>query len=362
MRIGIKILAAACAVMLFTPPMLCKKKKPEEITQTLELPKDPPAVTTADLHRMVFRVTPLSAKGLLSAQTRDAVKLMLKQTAGESVVRVRAFVAGSGDLRRVPQIVSEVFTEHKLALPAVSVVQAGGLPLTGAQVLLESISTSKKVETAPAGLLFVPGQIAESQELNDNVAPLAQQALARFDAAVAKGGGASVLRVTCYVSSLADAASVTAMITGKYPAAAVALVQPRRAHATSAVECEGVAKLAKPVGGVAFVKDGDTVVGAAISAPSVALTGTLVAYGYEDRNARMAFDRMNRVLEPAKASWKSVAEVRFYPLAPSISKQIARVRDEFIDRASPPAISMAPIEGLPSIDASFAMDAIAVVR
>jgi enamine deaminase RidA (YjgF/YER057c/UK114 family) len=311
---------------------------------------------------MVFRVTPLSAKGLLSAQTRDAVKALLKTTTGENVVRVRAFVAGSGDLRRVPQIVSEVFTEHKLALPAVSVVQAGGLPLTGAQILLESISTSKKNETAPAGLLFVPGQIAEDAQTADNVAPLARRALDQFDAVVVKGGGSAVLRVTCYVSSLADAGAVSSMIAAKYPSAAVALIQPKRAHSSSTVECEGVAKLAKPVASVVFVKDREKVVGAAVSAPSVAVTGTLVSYGYEDRNARLVFDRMNKVLEPAKASWKSVAEVRFYPLAASIVKQIVRVRDDYLNRSNPPAISMVPIEGLPSIDASFAMDAIAVVQ
>jgi hypothetical protein len=38
------------------------------------------------------------------------------------------------------------------------------------------------------------------------------------------------------------------------------------------------------------------------------------------------------------------------------------VRIDFLDRENPPAISMAPIECLPSIDASFAMDAIAVVQ
>jgi len=362
MRIGIKTLSAVCALTLLASSLQSKKKKPEDVTQTLELPKDPPSVNTADLHRMVFRVTPLSAKGLLSAQTKDAVKALLKLTAGENVVRVRAFVAGSGDLRRVPQIVSEVFTEHKLALPVVSVVQAGGLPLTGAQVLLESISTSKKNETAPAGLLFIPGQLAENPQLSDNVAPLAQQAIAHFDSAVTKGGGSSVLRVTCYVSSLADANTISSMLTAKYPGAAIALVQPRRAHASSTVECEGVAKLAAPVNRVAFVKNGDRVVGVAVSAPSVALTGTLVAYGYEDRNARQLFERMNKVLESARASWKSVAEVRFYPLAASIVKQIGRVREDYIDRANPPAMSMVPIEGLPSIDASFAMDAIAVVQ
>jgi enamine deaminase RidA (YjgF/YER057c/UK114 family) len=362
MRMGIKTLTTACAVMLACSLLPAKKKKPEDITQTLELPKDPPSAISADLHHCVFRVTPLLSKGLLSAQTRDALKALLKASSGENIIRIRAFVAGSGDLRRVPQIVSEVFTEHKLALPAVSVVQAGGLPLTGAQVLLESISTVKKSETAPAGVLFVPAQLAEKAELRDNVAPLARQALDQFDRAVMKGGGSSVLRITCYASSLADAGTVTSMIAAKYPQAAIALVQPRREHLSSTVSCEGIAKLASPVDRVAFVKDGENIIGAAVSAPTVALTGTLVAYGYEDRNARLAFDRMNKVLEPLRASWKSVVEVRFYPLAASIVKQIGRVRIDFLDRENPPAISMAPVEGLPSIDASFAMDAIAIVQ
>jgi enamine deaminase RidA (YjgF/YER057c/UK114 family) len=362
MRMGIKTLATACAVMLLCSLLFAKKKKPEDITQTLELPKDPPAVTTADVHRLVFRVTPLLAKGLLSAQTREAVKTLLKASAGDNVVRIRAFVAGSGDLRRVPQIVSELFTEHKLALPSVSVVQAGGLSLTGAQVLLESISTSKRNETVPSGVLLVPAQSAESPKLADNVAPLAKQALEQFDHAVVKGGGSGVLRITCYVSSLADAGVISSMIAAKYPQAAIALVQPRREHAASTVACEGIAKLAAPVDHVTFAKDGDTIVGAAVSAPVIALTGTLVSYGYEDRNARLAFERMNKILEPVKASWKGVVEVRFYPLAASIVKQIRRIQNDFLDNGKPPAISMVPIEGLPSIDASFAMDAIAVVQ
>jgi len=361
MRIGTRTLATACAVMLLCSPLPGRKKK-EDITQTLELPRDLPSVTTADLRRAVFRVTPLSPKGLLSAQTKDAVRALLKSSPGETIVRIRAFVAGSGDLRRVPQIVSEIFTDRKLALPAVSVVQAGGLPLSGAQVLLESISTSRKNPTAPAGILLVPAQLAETPELADHVAPLAKQALDQFDRAVAKGGGSEVLRVTCYASSLADAGAVSSMIAARYPQAAMALVQPKREHTSSTVSCEGIAKLAAPVNGVQFVKDGGIVVGAAVSAPLAALTGTLVAYGYEDRNARVAFDRMNKVLEPAKASWKSVVEVRFYPLAASIVKQIGRVRGDFLDRGNLPSISMTPMEGLPSIDASFGMDAIAIVQ
>jgi enamine deaminase RidA (YjgF/YER057c/UK114 family) len=362
MQLRNKFLASVICLAIVCLPSPAKKKKPEDITQTLELPKDPPAAVNADVRRLVFRVVPLSNKGLLSTQTRDGVKALLKVTASENVVRVRAFVAGSGDLRRVPQIVSEVFTEKKLALPAVSVVQTGGLPMNGAQVLLESISLSRKSETTPNGILLVSGQSAEKPGQSDAVESLVRQSLERFDEAVAKGGGSGVLRVTCFVSSLADAPAVSSMIAAKYPQAAVAVVQTRRATLNSGAECEGVAKLAKPVNGAVTIREGDTVVASAVSANEIALTGTQVAYGYEDRNARLAFDRMNKILEPVKASWKSVVEVRFYPVSTSMAKQITRIRGDFLDAANPPAISMLPIEGLPSIDASFAMDAIAVAH
>src|ERR1700683_3159654 len=130
-----------------------KKKNPDDLTQTLELPKDPPMVAAGETSRLVFYVSPLSTKGLLSQQTRDALKAILKANGGAPVVHIRAFVAGSGDLRRVPQIVSEVFTEKKLPLPSVSVVQAGGLPLENAQVVIEAVSETKK-PVNPAGLSF----------------------------------------------------------------------------------------------------------------------------------------------------------------------------------------------------------------
>ena len=41
-----KALAALLALSVCIYPLLAKKKKPEEITQTLELPKDPPATVT----------------------------------------------------------------------------------------------------------------------------------------------------------------------------------------------------------------------------------------------------------------------------------------------------------------------------
>src|SRR5207248_4025432 len=180
-------------------PLLAKKKKPEDITQTLALPPDPPATVTAETSRLVFHVSPLSGKGLLSQQVRDALKALLKSTNGASIVKLRAFVAGSGDLRRVPAIVSETFALKHMALPAVSVVQVGALPMEGAQVILESTSVAKK-EMNPQGLVFVSGQASASETPMVKVAPLAQKSVADLKTALraAGAGPADTLRVNCF--------------------------------------------------------------------------------------------------------------------------------------------------------------------
>jgi enamine deaminase RidA (YjgF/YER057c/UK114 family) len=121
-----------------------KKDKKEEITQTLEVLPDPPSTIKAEVGRMVFHNSPLTAKGLLSQQVRDSIKAIWRSSKGASVVKLRALVAGTGDMRRVQAIVSEMFSEKRQTLPVLSVVQVGALPMEGAQVLLEATSLTRR--------------------------------------------------------------------------------------------------------------------------------------------------------------------------------------------------------------------------
>ena len=144
------ILILGVAVAVHASAQKGKKKTDEQpVTQTLPVLKDPPGAVSAETDRIVFHVSPLSNKGLLSQQVRDALKALLHDTRGAAIVKLRAFVAGSGDMRRVSTIVSETFTEHKLALPAVSTVEVGALPLEGAQVVIESVAVDKKIIIVP---------------------------------------------------------------------------------------------------------------------------------------------------------------------------------------------------------------------
>jgi len=46
---------------------------------------------------------------------------------------------------------------------------------------------------------------------------------------------------------------------------------------------------------------------ALVGAPRVVLTGTQVSFGYEEKDARLAFERMKRVLEQSGAALSDVA-------------------------------------------------------
>src|ERR1700733_4345140 len=84
-----------------------KTKRKAESTQTLPSSPELPAAVTAETARLAYQVSPLSSKGLLSQQTRDALKSLLRSNRG-TIVKLRAFVAGSGDLRRIGEIVGEM--------------------------------------------------------------------------------------------------------------------------------------------------------------------------------------------------------------------------------------------------------------
>jgi enamine deaminase RidA (YjgF/YER057c/UK114 family) len=310
---------ALLAVLSLAVAIAAKKKNPDDITQTLELPKEPPMVATGETARLIFQVAPLSSKGLLSQQTREALKAILKANGNSQVIHVRAFVAGSGDLRRVPQIVSEVFGEKKMPLPSVSVVQAGGLPLENAQVVIEAVSVSKK-EVNPDGLMFVETQAGPS--LDKSLEQLASRL-----------GGATALRVSCFVSVMASAAPIAA----RFPSAAVNLVQTQRTPVRNEANCEAVAR------------------GGNKKTAQLAFSGTQVAFGMDEKAAALAFQRLDRELNEAGVRTADIVNTNIYALSGRMSELARKARP------TPASMTVVPFEGVASVDGSFAVDAVGVV-
>jgi enamine deaminase RidA (YjgF/YER057c/UK114 family) len=316
----------------------------------------------------VFHTAPLSSKGLLSQQVRDAVKALRRQVRGATIVKLRGFVAGTGDLRRVQAIVSEMFSERRQTIPALTVVRVGELPLEGAQVLLESVSVARK-KANPHGLAFLSGQIIQSEKAEPEVTPLVRKSLEqlRMVLSAATVEPPAVVRTTCFVSSLADFPQARGAVAAAFPKAAISIVQLQRFHARGLVECEAVAQLSAAPSAPLQVLNTDALPRSAnysqailVSAPKLALSGLQLAFEYEESDARLAFQRLEKDLQAVNASPKDIVMSNIYPLSRQMQDIASKVRFEFYDRSQPPASTMLLFEGLPSLDASFGVEVIAV--
>jgi enamine deaminase RidA (YjgF/YER057c/UK114 family) len=221
------------------------------------------------------------------------------------VIHIRAFVAGSGDLRRVPQIVSEVFAAKKMPLPSVSVVLAGALPMEGAQIVMEAVSSAKK-EVNPNGLTFIAATTPDRLP-------------------------SQLLSVTCFVSSLDGANALAA----RFPSAAVDIVQTQRTPARSDTRCEAVARAG------------------ALKATRFIFTGTQVAFGADEKAAGLAFQRLDRELTAVGVQPSDILETHVYALSEQLGELARKVHK------TPGIFIVTPFEGVASLDGSFAIDVIA---
>ena len=339
---------AACAAGQLAPKQTRKPKNEEKEppTQTLPLLKDPPAAVAAETSKLAFHVSPLSAKGLLSPQTREAIGALMKMNRGAQIVKLRAFVAGTGDLRRVQSIVSEIFTEKKQPLPALSAIQVGALPLEGAQVVVESVSVEKKAAHS-LGLVFFSGQKGES----------GAEAVRRLAEKAAGAKATAMLRVTCFLGSIEQAEMVRGEAARTFPMAALDLVQPVRAEEGKSAVCEGVGSRGQAGAEVEVSSDV-----AAVSTPKLVLSGAQMVFGSEDDDLRLAFRRLEKTLEPLSVSYGDVVFSSMYTLTGPIEEKAGRIASEFFSRERRPAGTMAIFEGLPSLDAMAAVEVVAAEK
>ncbi len=319
--LAVSLVAAAQTTGL--PRIKPPKKEKEPETQILPLPPEPPGAVLAEAGKLAFHVSPLSAKGLLTQQVHDALKALDRASGGATFVKLRAFVAGTGDMRRVATIVAEDFSGRKMPLPAVTTIQVGALPLEGAQVVIESISSQKKTIN-PEGLAFFSTQ---------RIAELA---------AAAKAHDVVMVQVTCFIGDLAQVDSARAAVTSAFPGAAANFIQPTRLAVDPETSCEGVGRLQKP----------------GTSAAKLVFTGAQMAFGDQEQALRLAYGRLGRALETVKASYAGTLVMSVYSLNRATADKAAALAPEFLGGARPVG-STQMVEGLPSLDATVAIELVA---
>jgi hypothetical protein len=242
----------------------------------------------------------------------------------------------------VQQIVSEAFAEKKLPLPVLSTVQVGSLPLVGAQVVMEAVSVDKKVLN-PDGVAFFPGTrtvdlLSAVKQLRNAVGP----------SGVSPAG---MLSVTCFASSLDDNEAARSALAVAFPGAALNLMEAQRLPADRFALCEAAGR----------VEPGQQAVSSAPSAvvktPKVVFSGIQMAFGREDADLRLAFERLNKALSSLVRTGGVVA-ARFYTMDRSLSQKLPLLGRDLFHRDALASATL-EIEGLPSLDASVGMDVIA---
>ena len=231
---------------------------------------------------------------------------------------------------------------------------------------MESTAVAKK-DINPGGLAFISGQAATSEGPLDSVSPLAATALDHLRKAVSAAGATSkdVLRVTCFLSSLDNVAAVRAPFEREYPFAARNFVQTQRAPARAIAECEAVARLSAAPAATLEVRNPEGLATSPrysqlvlVGAPQVILSGMQASFGFGEKDATLAFERLDKAVGAAGGSLKNTAFAGFYPLSASLAEQVRNVRAAFFEPGRPPAVTMLPFEGLPSMDAGFGADVI----
>lgn len=338
------------------PVRPAKEDKKDASPQPAPLVREPRAAVSAETSRLVFRTSTLSAKGLLSQQTRDALHGLVRAHGSEEILELRAFVAGSGDMRRVQEIAAEVFADKK-ELPALTVVQVGALPLERAQVVIESAAEAKKTVN-PYGVAFVAAQPAASL---DAAAAKVKALLETRDMSMD-----SLLRMTCYVSDLEGAPAQPAGV--PIP---VTVVQMQREPVRPRAACEAIARAEKPQTEAVQFVDGTMVGGtgvdgtrgspemAVVSAPRVVMTGLQLGFGEQEPDVKLAFERLQKDIGGANGDLRHTVMAHYYLLSASVSPMVRKLRGEF-EGSALPASTMLGFEGLPSVDAAFAMDVVAL--
>lgn len=344
MRPQVPILCAALAALLFSPGLLAqrnRKSTEEPKPQILPLPPVLPMALAADTATLDFHISPLLLTGGLSAQIRQSLNDLIRDTHGETIVKLRAFVSGAGDARRVEAEVGQIFTDKKRPLPVLSIIQVGGLGNERATVVIEAVVETHRTLN-PNGLAFLAGQSGASF-------PQAFQRL-QASAQAASVSPDHVLKCTCFTSE-PDYAVTRSAIQTAFPNALINIVQPLRDPASQASMCEAVAQLSEPPaeGAVVWLQNARATL---VNSHQLVFTGLQLTFGNFLDDAHEAFTRLHRAasaLQPVEAA----VEVNAFSLDAYAGSALRKTTS-----FPPSTFTVQPVEGLPAIDASAGIEAV----
>ncbi|HEY1948217.1 MAG TPA: hypothetical protein VGG97_14500 [Bryobacteraceae bacterium] len=324
-----------------------KKKYEEPKSQVMPLPRELPMALAADTASLDFHVSPLLKTGGLETQIRQSLSDLLHDTHGETIIKLRAFVAGAGDARRVQAETTEIFTDHKLPLPVLSIIQVGALGYEPAKVVIEAVVATHRAEN-PGGLAFVAGQIGKS--LPEALAKL------QHSASAAKMAAGDVLSTTCFTSRMENYDATRASIQSLFPNALIDVVQALRDPLSDASMCQAVGRLAPTSTAQSQVTWLSASRVTLVRSPQLIFTGMQLTFGSFLDDAHEAFLRLQRAASSAQlgqAALQAPVQVNAFSLSASAGSAVSKTTSY-----PQSTFTVQTVEGLPAIDASSGIEAV----
>ncbi len=289
-----------------------------------------------------FHISPLLKTGGLAAQIRQSLNDLIRDTKGETIIKLRAFVAGAGDARRVQAEAGELFTEHKLPLPVLSVIQVGALGDQAAEVVIEAVVSTRRTPN-PKGLVFFSGQTGSSL----------REALNRLRESVgaASVSAEHVLTTTCFTGRFEGDAAVHSLVESLFPNSAVNVVQALRDPQDDASMCEAAGQPEQPpaAGEVVLLKANRAAV---VHTRELVFTGLQLSFGSYLDDAHEALTRLRRAAG-ALGSVEAPVEVNVFALNAPAGSALRKTTSVPLS-----VFTVQELEGLPAMDATAGVEAI----
>jgi hypothetical protein len=152
---------------------------------------------------------------------------------------------------------------------------------------------------------------------------------------------------------LADYHAQLSATAARFPNASINLVQSLREPGTDAATCEAIARVANPrQGAVALVPTARVT----LIPHRVVFTGLQLGFGSYLDDAALALDRLRKNASSVDGIWNSMASLDVYSLSGEAASALRKTASKY--SVPDKAITIQPVEGLPSHDASFGVEAI----
>jgi enamine deaminase RidA (YjgF/YER057c/UK114 family) len=84
-----------------------------------------------------------------------------------------------------------------------------------------------------------------------------------------------------------------------------------------------------------------------------------MAFGDQESALRLAYGRLGKALQSMKASYSDALVMSVYSLSRPAAEKAAALAPEFLGRSAHPLVSTQIVEGLPSLDATIAIEVVA---